>query len=144
MKPNACSTTSRPGAPPMSSTSISPSSLTRSAFNAIEREPAHLRSLVASNVVSIFKHFWADAWGARSEYLLLCSVAAILDYPDRQGDVSLLGVQRMMSDPDYRARIIKFSRNSAECTHKRRSGAREGPVCPPGQAGVVGPLRRGS
>jgi len=82
-------------------------------FNVLEREPAEHRALVASNIVSIFRHFWSDAWGARSEYLLLCSVAAILDYPDRQGDVSLLGVQRMMSDPDYRARIIKFNRNSA-------------------------------
>ena len=82
-------------------------------LNVIEREPAHLRSLVASNVVSIFKHFWSEAWGARSEYLLLCSVAAILDYPDRQGDVSLLGVQRMMNDPLYRARVVRFSRNKA-------------------------------
>jgi energy-coupling factor transporter ATP-binding protein EcfA2 len=82
-------------------------------FNVLEREPAEHRALVASNIVSIFKHFWSDAWGARSEYLLLCSVAAILDYPDRQGDVSLLGVQRMMSDPDYRARVIRFSQNAA-------------------------------
>jgi hypothetical protein len=82
-------------------------------FNVLEREPAEHRALVASNIVSIFKHFWSDAWGARSEYLLLCSVMAILDYPDRQGDVSLLGVQRMMSDPDYRARVVQFSRNSA-------------------------------
>jgi energy-coupling factor transporter ATP-binding protein EcfA2 len=82
-------------------------------FNVIEREPAHLRSLVASNVVSIFKHFWSDAWGARSEYLLLCSVAAILDYPDDHGDVSLLGVRRMMNDPQYRARVVGFSRNKA-------------------------------
>src|SRR3954452_6279208 len=85
-------------------------------FNVLEREPAEHRALVASNIVSIFKHFWSDAWGARSEYLLLCSVLAILDYPDRQGDVSLLGVQRMMSDPEYRARVIRFSRNAAVCT----------------------------
>jgi hypothetical protein len=82
-------------------------------FNVLEREPAEHRALVASNIVSIFKHFWSDAWGARSEYLLLCSVMAILDYPDRQGDISLLGVQRMMSDPEYRARVVRFSRNSA-------------------------------
>lgn len=82
-------------------------------FNVLEREPAEHRALVASNIVSIFKHFWSEAWGARSEYLLLCSVAAILDYPDRQGDVSLLGVQRMISDPDYRARVVRFSRNTA-------------------------------
>jgi hypothetical protein len=82
-------------------------------FNILERKPNEFRSLVASNVVSIFKHFWADAWGARSEYLLLCSVAAILDYPDRQGDISLLAVQRLLNDPVYRAHVIRFSRNHA-------------------------------
>jgi hypothetical protein len=89
-RPIGCSITSRPGAPPTCCTST-----------------------YRSSRVSIFKHFWSDAWGARSEYLLLCSIAAILDYPDRQGDVSLLGVQRMMNDPQYRARVVGFSRNKA-------------------------------
>ena len=82
-------------------------------FNLLEREPAEDRSLVASNIVSIFKHFWADAWGARSEYLLLCSVAAVLDYPVGQGGVSLLAVQRLLSDADYRRRVVAYSRNQA-------------------------------
>ena len=82
-------------------------------FNLLEREPAEDRSLVASNIVSIFKHFWADAWGARSEYLLLCSVAAVLDYPVGQGGVSLLAVQRLLSDADYRRRVVSYSRNQA-------------------------------
>jgi energy-coupling factor transporter ATP-binding protein EcfA2 len=82
-------------------------------LNVLEREPTERRPLIASNVVSIFKHFWSDAWGARSEYLLLCSVAAILDYPDRQGDVSLLAVQRLLNDPLYRERVVRFSRNHA-------------------------------
>jgi energy-coupling factor transporter ATP-binding protein EcfA2 len=82
-------------------------------FNLIEREPAEDRPLVASNIVSIFKHFWADSWGARSEYLLLCSVAAVLDYPAGRGDVSLLAVQRLLSDADYRRRVVAESRNQA-------------------------------
>src|SRR5690348_903859 len=93
---------------------IDPSDLSRPiGFNILEREPAEDRSLVASNIVSIFKHFWADAWGARSEYLLLCSVLAVLDYPDRLGDVSLLAVQRLLSDKEYRDRVVRCSRNSA-------------------------------
>ena len=82
-------------------------------FNILEREPAEHRALVASNIVSIFRHFWADAWGARSEYILLCAVLAVLDYPDSCGDVSLLSVQRMLSDADYRARVLAFSRDQA-------------------------------
>lgn len=82
-------------------------------FNILEREPAEHRDLIASNVTAIFRHFWADAWGARSEYILLCAVLAVLDYPDSCGDVSLLAVQRILSDPDYRARVVGFSRNQA-------------------------------
>jgi hypothetical protein len=93
---------------------LDPSDLSRPiGFNILEREPAEDRPLVASNIVSIFKHFWSDAWGARSEYLLLCSVAAVLDYPDGLGDVSLLSVQRLLSDAEYRARVVSYSRNSA-------------------------------
>jgi energy-coupling factor transporter ATP-binding protein EcfA2 len=82
-------------------------------FNLLEREPAEDRALVASNIVSIFKHFWGDSWGARSEYLLLCSVAAVLDYPTGRGDVSLLAVQRLLSDTEYRRRVVACSRNEA-------------------------------
>ena len=93
---------------------LDPSELSRPiGFNILEREPAEFRALVASNIVSIFRHFWADAWGARSEYILFCAVAAVLDYPDRCGDVSLLAVQRMLSDRDYRARVVAFSRDQA-------------------------------
>ena len=91
---------------------LDPSELSRPVgFNILEREPAEHRPLVASNIVSIFRHFWGDAWGARSEYILFCAVAAVLDFPDRCGDVSLLAVQRMLSDKDYRARVVAFSRN---------------------------------
>jgi len=85
-------------------------------FNLLEREPAEDRSLVASNIVSIFRHFWADAWGARSEYLLLCAVLAVLDYPVGKGDISLLAVQRLLSDEDYRTRVVAHCRNSAALT----------------------------
>lgn len=91
---------------------LDPSELSRPiGFNILEREPADMRALVASNIVSIFRHFWGGSWGARSEYILFCAVAAVLDYPDRCGDVSLLAVQRMLGDRDYRARVVGFSRD---------------------------------
>lgn len=85
-------------------------------FNLLTREPAADRSLVASNIVSIFKHFWADSWGARSEYLLLCAVLAVLDYPIGAGDVSLLAVQRMLNDEAYRERVVAYVSNQAART----------------------------
>lgn len=96
---------------------LDPTDLSRPiGFNLLEREPAEDRALVASNIVSIFRHFWADSWGARSEYLLLCSVAAVLDYPAGLGDISLLAVQRLLSDADYRARVVACCRNPAALT----------------------------
>ena len=91
---------------------LDPSELSRPiGFNILEREPTEFRALVASNLVSIFRHFWGDAWGARSEYILFCATAAVLNYPDQCGDVSLLAVQRMLSDAAYRAHVVRFSRD---------------------------------
>jgi hypothetical protein len=96
---------------------LDPTDLSRPiGFNLLEREPAEDRALVASNIVSIFRHFWADSWGARSEYLLLCSVLAVLDYPVGRGDVSLLAVQRLLSDEEYRTRVVACCRNHAALT----------------------------
>ena len=59
--------------------------------------------LVASGIVSAFKSQWRDSWGPRLEYILYAAVAALLECDN----VSLLGVQRMLSDPRYRAWVVK-------------------------------------
>ncbi len=59
--------------------------------------------MVASGIVSVFKSIWHDSWGPRLEYILYASVAALLDCEN----VSLLGVQRMLSDGRYRAWVVK-------------------------------------
>lgn len=61
------------------------------------------RHLVASGVVSAFKGLWPDFWGPRLEYILYAALAAILDCQN----VSLLGVQRMLSDSRYRAWVVR-------------------------------------
>jgi len=61
------------------------------------------RHLVASGIVSVFKSIWSDSWGPRLEYILYATVAALLDCEN----VSLLGVQRMLSDDQYRAWVVK-------------------------------------
>jgi hypothetical protein len=63
----------------------------------------HSRHLVASGIVSVFKSIWCDFWGPRLEYILYAAVAALLECEN----VSLLGLQRMLSDSRYRAWVVK-------------------------------------
>lgn len=60
------------------------------------------RHLVASGIVGAFKSIWRDSWGPRLEYILYNAVAALLDCPN----TSLLGINRMLTDADYRRRIV--------------------------------------
>jgi hypothetical protein len=68
--------------------------------DSLPRRPKHL---VASGIVGIFKSIWKDSWGPRLEYILYAAAAALLECPN----VSLLGIQRILVDPRYRARIVK-------------------------------------
>jgi hypothetical protein len=61
------------------------------------------RPLVASGLVNALKAIWHDSWGPRLEYILYAAVAALLECDN----VSLLGVQRMLSDGRYRAWVVK-------------------------------------
>src|SRR5579862_2724478 len=68
-------------------------------FNLIANVPAPERHLVASGVVSAFRNIWGkSSWGPRLEYILYNCVAALCECQN----VSLLGVQRMLSDQHYR------------------------------------------
>lgn len=72
-------------------------------FNLFEPVPESERALVASGIVGIFKSIWRESWGPRLEYILYATVAALLDCEN----VSLLGVPRMLSDPKYRAWVVR-------------------------------------
>jgi len=61
------------------------------------------RHLVASGIVSALKGIWRDSWGPRLEYILYNAVSALLECRN----VTLLGVNRMLIDDKYRARIIR-------------------------------------
>ena len=65
------------------------------------------RHLVASGIVGAFKGIWRDSWGPRLEYILYNAIAALLDCPN----TSLLGVNRMLTDADYRRRIVSKVRD---------------------------------
>lgn len=72
-------------------------------FNIMEDVGADKRHLVASGLMSAFKKIWADAWSARMEYILNNTILALLEYPD----ATLLGVNRMLSDKEYRKKVIE-------------------------------------
>ncbi|HOZ53559.1 MAG TPA: type IV secretion system DNA-binding domain-containing protein [bacterium] len=72
------------------------------AFNLVEQVEPHLRHLVASGLIGVFQKLWADSWGPRLEYILRNAILAILDFPGS----TLLGVVRMLSDKDYRKKVV--------------------------------------
>jgi len=71
-------------------------------FNVMEDVGADKRHLVANGLMSAFKKIWVDAWSARMEYILNNILLALLEYPDS----TLLGVNRMLSDKDYRKKVV--------------------------------------
>lgn len=71
------------------------------AFNILESVDEDKKNLVASGMMGVFKKIWPDVWSPRMEYILNNTILALLDYPGS----TMLGVNRMMSDKDYRKRI---------------------------------------
>ena len=61
------------------------------------------RHLVASGIVGAFRGIWRDSWGPRLEYILYNAVSALLDCKN----TTLLGVNRMLTDDAYRARVVR-------------------------------------
>jgi hypothetical protein len=71
-------------------------------FNVLESVDIDKRHLVVSGLMSTFKKIWEDAWSARMEYILTNTLLALLEAPGS----TLLGVNRMLSDKEYRKEII--------------------------------------
>lgn len=71
-------------------------------FNVMEDVGKDHRHLVANGLMSAFKKIWVDAWSARMEYILNNTLLALLEYPDS----TFLGINRMLSDKDYRKKVV--------------------------------------
>lgn len=71
-------------------------------FNLLASVPPERRHLVASGIVSAFKGIYPEFFGPRMEYIFFAAVAALLDCDN----VSLLGLQRMLSDSGYREWVV--------------------------------------
>ena len=72
------------------------------AFNVMEKVEAGHRHLIAAGLMGVFKKIWPDVWSARMEYILNNCILALLEYPGS----TLLGVNRMLADPDYRKKVV--------------------------------------
>ncbi len=71
-------------------------------FNVMEDIGKDQRHLVVNGLMSAFKKIWVDAWSARMEYILQNTLLALLEFPGS----TLLGVNRVLSDKDYRQKVV--------------------------------------
>ena len=71
-------------------------------FNVLENVGADKRHFVVAGLMSTFEKIWVDAWSARMAYILQNTLAALLEYPG----ATLLGVNRMYIDKEYRKNVI--------------------------------------
>ena len=78
-------------------------------FNVMEDVGPDKRHLVVSGLMSTFKKIWVDAWSARMEYILTNALLALIEYPD----TTLLSVNRLFSDKNYRNRVIDYIKDPA-------------------------------
>ncbi len=71
-------------------------------INLLETKNDDEKHLVASSLISVFRHLWKDFWGPRLEHILYNSVLAVMDTPGQ----TLLGVYRLLVDDEFRKRIV--------------------------------------
>jgi len=73
------------------------------AFNVMEKVDFAHRHLVSAGLMGVFKKIWPDVWSARMEYILNNTILALLEI----SGTTLLSINRMLSDKEYRERILK-------------------------------------
>lgn len=78
-------------------------------FNVMEDVGEDKRHLVVNGLMSAFKKIWVDAWSARMEYILNNILLALLEYPGS----TLIGVNRMLADKDYRKKVVSNVKDPA-------------------------------
>ena len=72
------------------------------AINILEAKGDEEKQLVASSLISVFRHLWKDFWGPRLEHILYNCILALMDTPGQ----TLLGVYRMLVDDIFRKIIV--------------------------------------
>ena len=77
------------------------------AFNMLEGKNTEQRELIASGMIGVVKKLNIDSWGPRLEHFLRNTLLALVEAPD----TTMLGVTRMLVDPAYRQKVLKFVTN---------------------------------
>jgi Type IV secretion-system coupling protein DNA-binding domain len=72
-------------------------------FNMLEAKRGEESFLIASGMMAVFNRIWAGMWSSRMEYILNNTLLALLETPGN----TLLGVVRMLTDKDFRNKIIR-------------------------------------
>ena len=71
--------------------------------------PATQRSIATSELIAVFRRYFADAWGARLEHVLRNVVLALLEVPGS----TLTDVPRLLMDRSYARWVIQHVSNPA-------------------------------
>jgi len=66
-------------------------------YNPLRRVSVHLRPLLASGMLEVFKKLWREAWGVRMEHIFRNVLLTLLDQPQ----ATLLDIQRILTDKKY-------------------------------------------
>lgn len=72
-------------------------------LNLLANVPRDERHLLVSGIIDAFKGLWRDSWGPPLEYILANALAALLECQN----TTLLGVNRLLTDADYRRWAVR-------------------------------------
>lgn len=72
-------------------------------LNMLDIKPDETMDLLADGIVNVFKKFFGDSWGPRLQYILTNTMLTLLHCQN----VSLLAVQRILTDKNYRKFLLK-------------------------------------
>jgi type IV secretory pathway TraG/TraD family ATPase VirD4 len=71
-------------------------------LNILEARSDEEKQLVASSLISVFKHLWKGFWGPRLEHVFHNAILALMDTPGS----TLLGIYRMLADDEFRHEVV--------------------------------------
>jgi type IV secretory pathway TraG/TraD family ATPase VirD4 len=71
-------------------------------LNILEARDENEKQLVASSLISVFKHLWKGFWGPRLEHVFHNAILALMD----SSGSTLLGIYRMLADDAYRRGVV--------------------------------------
>jgi GTPase SAR1 family protein len=73
-------------------------------LNPLQKTHRDMHHLVVDSIIATLKSIWGDVWGTgRMQYVMHHTLSALLSYDH----ASLLGVNRLLSDPQFRKKILR-------------------------------------